>query len=137
MQTLTILFFFCAASIELVQKWRLETSHRDHMPTSPCLSSSDSTEETSDIEIIHDESFGPGGYDMCDSISFHTMVSEEQLELTLGVWESEGGACHSTRCVSGGSSEDYIVLDGYETDVESIMSSDAGDEPATSLESSL
>lgn len=39
---------------------------------------------------------------------------------SLGRWESEGGAC--TEVLSPESTDDYVVLDGYESDVDSELS---------------
>jgi hypothetical protein len=109
-----------------------------------CCTRSNSS-ENSDIEIIHDESFSShaSGYDLCDrhlNMSLHAFqnISDEQLDMDLGQWESEGGACHSSpRCQSSNTSDDYIVLDGYETDIESMSSGDIGDDFLTSFESNI
>lgn len=111
----------------------------------PPVESSGNSSPTSDIEIILDESFSShaSGYDLCDqhlTMSFHAFhnISNEQLDLELGQWESEGGACPgSPPCQSPSTSDDYIVLDGYETDIESMSSGDVGDDFLTSFESNI
>ena len=96
------------------------------MPCKVALAS----EEESDIEVLVDcnVSFDESTQCLMESamrleggaISVEESNNESLASAFLGRWESEGGAC--VKVLSWESIDDYVVLDGYESDVESELS---------------
>lgn len=96
------------------------------MPCKVALAS----EEESDIEVLVDcnVSFDESTQCLMESamrleggaISVEESNNESLTSAFLGRWESEGGAC--VKVLSWESIDDYVVLDGYESDVESELS---------------
>lgn len=96
----------------------------------PCLQMSLNSDDESDIEVLVGQSTEcllqsamRWEDDVSDSAFFlrtKESGSDQSVNKSVGRWESEGGACEVEPAFE--SIDDYVVLDGYETDVESESS---------------
>lgn len=106
-------------------------------------SSSQSENGDSDIEIIrHQSPTNNKAHEFCQDVVESSVMLDSWLETTLSsaegrasgvhnktifTWQSEDVSCETRANVSV-PSEDFVLVDGYETDVESIASCDSSGE---------
>ena len=107
----------------------LDTQRRHR---STCITTSLTSDEDSDIEVLVgcNGSFNESTQSLLESalrLEGDVISNEESSDDwskcasdSLGRWESEGGAC--VEVLSPESFDDYVVLDGYESDVDSELS---------------
>ena len=102
-----------------------------------------SSSEESEIEIIGKQSPSSGAHEASYHDTEGSVIMDSWLRVgsstsdegchaipdneALESWESEGGACAALKQNAVNLSEDFVLLDGYETDVESIVSCEGAD----------